>query len=58
MSAFECDMKSAFGGIVAFNETIDEKAAIEVIKLFTEAVIAPDVTDAAKRVFRKKMGMG
>tara|TARA_Y100000739_G_scaffold228655_1_gene240994 strand:- start:1579 stop:3159 length:1581 start_codon:yes stop_codon:yes gene_type:complete len=54
LSAFECDMKSAFGGIVAFNETLDEKAAGELIKLFTEVVIAPDLTEGARRVFNKK----
>ena len=54
LSALKCDRQSAFGGIVAFNKTLDEEATKSLIKIFTEVVIAPNVTEAAKKVFAKK----
>jgi len=53
-SALRCDPVSAFGGIIATNREIDEGAALEMTKIFTEVVIAPSATDAAKAVFAKK----
>ena len=41
--ALACDSVSAFGGIVAFNDTLDGEAAAEVVKIFTEVIIAPQV---------------
>lgn len=52
--ALACDPVSAFGGIVASNEALDEEAAGEILKIFTEVVIAPSATDAAKRAFAAK----
>ncbi len=52
--AFDCDRTSAFGGIVALNGTLDEETAQAISGIFTEVVIAPDATDAAKRVFAAK----
>jgi len=49
--ALECDPVSAFGGIIAVNRTLDAAAAEEIVKIFTEVVIAPDADDAAKSVF-------
>jgi phosphoribosylaminoimidazolecarboxamide formyltransferase / IMP cyclohydrolase len=46
-SALSCDSTSAFGGIVAFNRTLDAEAARAVIEIFTEVIIAPDATDEA-----------
>ena len=40
--ALATDPVSAFGGIVAFNRTVDTSAAQEVVKIFTEVVIAPE----------------
>ena len=54
MKAFSCDTTSAFGGIIALNQTIDKETASEIIKIFTEVIIAPDVSDEAKKVFKKK----
>ena len=45
--ALECDPTSAFGGIVALNRTLDAETASEILKVFTEVVIAPDATDEA-----------
>ena len=52
--ALACDPVSAFGGIVAVNCALDEAAALEIIKVFTEVVIAPDATPAAQAVFASK----
>jgi len=53
--AFACDPVSAFGGIVAMNRILDADAAEEIVKTFTEVIIAPDATgDAAAIVAAKK----
>ncbi|MBC7106053.1 MAG: bifunctional phosphoribosylaminoimidazolecarboxamide formyltransferase/IMP cyclohydrolase [Firmicutes bacterium] len=52
--AFEADPVSAFGGIVAFNCTVDEAAAREMAEIFLEAVIAPDFTPGALEVLGRK----
>jgi len=56
-AALACDPVSAFGGIVALNGTLDEITAKEIIKVFTEVVIAPSATDAAIAVFAKKKNL-
>jgi phosphoribosylaminoimidazolecarboxamide formyltransferase/IMP cyclohydrolase len=48
------DPLSAFGGIVACNRPLDEAAASEIARTFTEVVIAPGVDDAARAVFAAK----
>jgi phosphoribosylaminoimidazolecarboxamide formyltransferase / IMP cyclohydrolase len=45
--ALACDPTSAYGGIVAFNQGIDEETAEEVLKIFTEVLIAPSISEAA-----------
>ena len=40
--ALACDPVSAFGGIVALNRLLDAEAAEEIVKTFTEVIIAPD----------------
>ncbi|HEV7491444.1 MAG TPA: bifunctional phosphoribosylaminoimidazolecarboxamide formyltransferase/IMP cyclohydrolase [Rhodanobacteraceae bacterium] len=46
--AHACDPVSAFGGIIAFNRTLDEATAKNIIKRqFVEVVIAPDIDAAA-----------
>ena len=52
--ALACDPVSAFGGIVALNGELDEEAAREILKIFTEVVIAPSATEQAKRAFASK----
>jgi len=46
-SALRCDPTSAFGGIVALNRKLDAATAEEIVKIFTEVIIAPDADDAA-----------
>jgi phosphoribosylaminoimidazolecarboxamide formyltransferase/IMP cyclohydrolase len=55
--ALACDRQSAFGGIVALNRTLDEEAAREIVKIFTEVIIAPDATDKAKAIVAEKKNL-
>ena len=55
--AFSTDPTSAFGGIIAFNCTIDEKAAEAVCGQFVEVVIAPRIEQAALKVFTQKQNV-
>ena len=45
--ALRCDPVSAFGGIVALNRKLDAEAAAEIVKIFTEVIIAPEADDEA-----------
>lgn len=55
--ALACDPVSAFGGIVAFNRTVDEAAARAVSEIFTEVIIAPEYEPAALEVFKMKKNL-
>lgn len=50
--ALACDPVSAFGGVIAFNRSLDEETAEEVAKLFAECIAAPGYDAAA----REKLG--
>ncbi|USG61290.1 bifunctional phosphoribosylaminoimidazolecarboxamide formyltransferase/IMP cyclohydrolase [Sneathiella marina] len=56
-SAFACDTTSAFGGIIALNQTLDMATAEEIVKIFTEVIIAPDADDDAKAVIASKKNL-
>jgi phosphoribosylaminoimidazolecarboxamide formyltransferase/IMP cyclohydrolase len=56
-SALACDTTSAFGGIVAANRTIEAPLAAEIIKLFTEVVVAPGFSEEALAAFRAKKNL-
>ncbi len=55
--ALATDPVSAFGGIVAFNKTVDADAAIAVNQIFTEVAIAPDFSDEALEIFKQKKNL-
>jgi phosphoribosylaminoimidazolecarboxamide formyltransferase/IMP cyclohydrolase len=55
--ALATDPTSAFGGIVAFNQTVDEAASRALTEIFTEVVIAPDYEEAALEVLRAKKNL-
>ena len=55
--AFDCDRTSAFGGIIALNQPLDEETAKEIVGIFTEVVIAPGASDAARAVFAAKKNL-
>ena len=52
--ALQCDPVSAFGGIVAVNRRLDRAAAREMVKIFTEVVVAPEADDDAIAVFARR----
>ena len=56
-AAFQCDQTSAFGGIIALNQTLDGATAAEICKIFTEVVIAPDADEDARRIFAQKKNL-
>lgn len=49
-----CDPVSMFGGIVAINQTVDEKMATRLSEIFLECVVAPHFETEALAVFNKK----
>jgi phosphoribosylaminoimidazolecarboxamide formyltransferase/IMP cyclohydrolase len=52
--AFATDTVSPFGGIIAVNRPIDREFAETVHSLFAEVLIAPEITDEALELLRKK----
>ena len=56
-AAHACDPTSAFGGIVALNAPLDGETAEEIVKIFTEVVIAPGASDEAKAIFAAKKNL-
>jgi len=57
LRTYECDTESIFGGIVASNSIIDKTTALEMNKIFLEVIIAPDFTEEALEIFRKKKNL-
>ena len=55
--AFATDTTSAFGGIIAFNRTVDKAAAEAVVKQFVEVLMAPDFTAEALEIFKPKVNV-
>lgn len=53
-AALACDPVSAFGGIIALNRPLDAEAARHIVEIFTEVIIAPDVSDAARAIVAAK----
>jgi len=52
--AYEADMTSIFGGVVAFNREVDERIAKELSEIFLEIVLAPSFTDTALAILSQK----
>ncbi len=57
LKALACDPVSAFGGIVAANRTLDAEAAEEIVKTFTEVIIAPAASDEAQAIVAAKKNL-
>ncbi len=55
--ALRCDPVSAFGGIVALNRRLDAGAAQEIVKIFTEVIIAPDAEPEALEILSAKKNL-
>lgn len=52
--ALDCDRRSAFGGIVAFNRKVDGPVAESVAGPFLEVVLAPSFDESALEAFKKR----
>ena len=53
--SFETDPESAFGGVIAFNRSVDNDLARNIIKnQFVEVLIAPDFTQDALNALKEK----
>jgi phosphoribosylaminoimidazolecarboxamide formyltransferase/IMP cyclohydrolase len=55
--AFEADPVSAYGGVLAFNRTLDEDTAREISKTFIEAIAAPDYEAGALGILASKKNL-
>lgn len=55
--AFKTDPTSAFGGIIALNCALDERAALLISKQFVEVLMAPRFTPEALEVFKTKVNV-
>lgn len=55
--ALRSDPVSAFGGIVALNRPLDAAAATEIVKIFTEVIIAPEADDEARAIVAAKKNL-
>ncbi|MCR4282695.1 MAG: bifunctional phosphoribosylaminoimidazolecarboxamide formyltransferase/IMP cyclohydrolase, partial [Bauldia sp.] len=55
--ALRSDPVSAFGGVVALNRPLDAEAAREIVKIFTEVIIAPAVDEAATAIVAEKKNL-
>jgi phosphoribosylaminoimidazolecarboxamide formyltransferase / IMP cyclohydrolase len=55
--ALACDPVSAFGGVLAFNRTIDGPTAERVAKLFVECMVAPGYSAGARETFAGKKNL-
>src|SRR5690606_31683136 len=55
--ALRTDPVSAFGGIVATNREIDAETAAEIVKVFTEVIVAPAATPEAQAIIAAKKNL-
>ncbi len=55
--AFEADPQSAFGGIVAFNDTVTKETAEKLTSVFLEVVIAPHYEDEALDILSRRKNL-
>ena len=56
--AYATDPTSAFGGIIAFNQELDEQTAVEIVKRqFVEVIIAPSVSSSAQAILATKQNV-
>ncbi len=55
--ALECDPISAFGGVLAFNQPLDDETALEISKTFVEAIAAPSYSAKALAILAAKKNL-
>lgn len=57
LKAFDCDPISAFGGIIAFSQVVNESLAKQLASVFLEVLIAPDYTPKALEMLKQKKNL-
>ncbi len=55
--ALSCDPLSAFGGIVAFNNTLNFETAKKLTEIFLEVIVAPSFEEKALEILGKKKNL-
>ncbi len=55
--ALKTDPISAFGGIIAFNSTVNQEVAELITERFYECIIAPDYQEEALKILKKKKNL-
>ncbi len=51
VKARDADARAAFGSVIAFNTTVDEETAREIMSTFAECVVAPDYAPGTMAIF-------
>ncbi|MFQ5900661.1 MAG: bifunctional phosphoribosylaminoimidazolecarboxamide formyltransferase/IMP cyclohydrolase [Thermodesulfobacteriota bacterium] len=57
LKALATDPVSAFGGVIGTNRPLDKPTALEIARIFSEAIIAPDFTKEAIEVLKTKKNL-
>ncbi|HET9131637.1 MAG TPA: bifunctional phosphoribosylaminoimidazolecarboxamide formyltransferase/IMP cyclohydrolase [Terriglobia bacterium] len=57
LKAYEADSISAFGSVMGFNKSVDEPTAVEISKLFVEAIVAPGFNKDAMAILSTKKNL-
>ena len=57
LKAYEADSVSAFGSVIGFNKPVDEPTALELAKLFVEAIVAPGFNKEAVEVLSARKNL-
>ncbi len=57
IKAIKCDPVSAFGGIIALNRPLDAETAKEIVKVFSEVIIAPSIEAGAMDIVSEKKNL-
>ena len=55
--ARDSDSLASFGGVVGFNNKVDEDTAREILTTYVEAVVAPDFDDGVLEIFEKRRNL-
>ena len=57
LKAYEADSVSAFGSVIGFNKPVDGPTAVEISKLFVEAIVAPGFDEEAVRLLSTRKNL-
>ncbi len=57
LAAHACDPVSAFGGVIAMNRPLDGDTARSIAEVFTEVIVAPEISPEAREVLAAKSNL-